>query len=251
MTFRLEICCFNIQSALVAQQAGAHRVELCADPANGGTTPSMGVIKTARSRIHIPLYPIIRPRGGDFLFSQDEIDIMKQDVLTCKQLGCDGVVVGLLGKEGTVDKKILSMIVQTAYPMGVTFHRAFDWSSNPFEALEDIIECGCERILTSGQQPVAMQGSGLINALVRQANNRIIIMAGSGLNSSNIAALANTTGCEEFHASARMKWISAMQFHNEAMHDDQSTVQADPAEITAMLDILKNKFSSKDSSTDT
>ena len=208
----LEICCFNLQSVLIAQQAGAHRVELCADAGVGGTTQSFGVIKTAREKLQIKLYPIIRPRGGDFLFSNEEFEIMLNDVALCKQIGCDGIVIGMLNEDGSIDKKRCAKLVQLAYPLGVTFHRAFDWCANPFEALEDIIEIGCERILTSGQQPTAIEGAELIAQLIQQADNRIIIMPGSGVRAANIIELAQKTKAEEFHTSARTHSQSNMQF---------------------------------------
>jgi copper homeostasis protein len=241
MSFKLEICSFNIQSALIAQQAGAHRVELCADPAGGGTTPGLGLIKTAREKLHIGLYPIIRPRGGDFLFSDEEFEIMIRDVAICKQLGCDGVVIGVLNADGTIDKKRSEKLVVLAYPLGVTFHRAFDWCINPFEAMEDIIGIGCERILTSGQKPTAMEGAPLINELVRQAEGRIIIMPGSGVRANNIKELREKTTAEEFHTSARIPAKSNMQFINENMNEDLSSVIANENEITAILRLVAEK----------
>ena len=235
MNFKLEICSFNLTSAMVAQLAGAHRVELCASPDEGGTTPSPGLIANAREQLHIELYPIIRPRGGDFLFSDEEFRIMLKDVAYCKQIGCDGVVIGMLCTDGTVDRARCGKLVQLAYPMGVTFHRAFDWAVNPFEAMEDIIAIGCERILTSGQRPTAMEGAALINELIRQADHRIIIMPGSGVRSSNMPALMKDTGACEFHTSARSRIASAMQYVNTSMGEDQSVVRADRQEIEKIL----------------
>ena len=144
MNFKLEIIGFNIESSLLAQAAGAHRIELCDGPGEGGTTASYGFIKAARKALTIELYPIIRPRGGDFLYSDAEFDIMKTDVQLCKETGCDGVVIGMLNTDGSIDKKRCRQLVELAYPLGVTFHRAFDRCANPFEALEDIIGIGCE-----------------------------------------------------------------------------------------------------------
>jgi copper homeostasis protein len=235
----LEICCYNLPSAIIAQEAGAQRVELCADPSDGGTTPSYSLIKAARKKLNIALYPIIRARGGDFLFSDEEFEVMLHDVSICKNLGCDGVVIGILLPDGSIDKKKCSRLVKAAYPMGVTFHRAFDWAVNPFEALEDIIEIGCERILTSGQQPTAIQGAGLIFDLVRQAEDRIIIMPGSGIRTSNIADIAKATHAVEFHSSARTKTKTEMQYLNTAMQEEQFTVLADRTEIEGMLEALR------------
>ena len=137
MKFTLEVIGFTIEGCMIAQDAGADRIELCDNPGDGGTTASYGFIKAAREALHIQLYPIIRPRGGDFLFSEEEFEIMKTDVQLCKELSCDGVVIGMLNKDGSIDKKRCSHLVSLAYPLGVSFHRAFDRCSNPFEALED------------------------------------------------------------------------------------------------------------------
>jgi copper homeostasis protein len=239
----LEICCFNLQSAIIAQRAGAQRVELCADAAVGGTTQSLGVIKIAREKLQIQLYPIIRPRGGDFLFNEEELEIMMNDVLLCKQIGCDGLVIGMLNEDGTIDKKSCGQLVQLAYPLGVTFHRAFDRATDPLQALEDIIEIGCERILTSGQQPTAMEGAELIAQLIQQADDRIIIMPGSGIRSANIIELAQKTKAEEFHSSARTHLNSNMHYINANMKDDLSVVIADENEIKNMVELLKQNSS--------
>ncbi len=238
MLFKLEICSFDLMSALLAQEAGAHRIELCAGPAEGGTTPGPGTIRAARERLHIDLYPIIRPRGGDFLYSDEEYDTMLKEVAYCKQIGCNGVVIGLLNADGTVDKKRASRLVELAYPLGVTFHRAFDWAANPFEALEDIIGIGCERILTSGQRPTAMDGVALINELVRQADDRIIIMPGSGVRSDNVLSLAEKTDANEVHTSARTRVHSAMEFVNDTMKEDQSAVRVDGEEVEKIIQVL-------------
>jgi copper homeostasis protein len=245
VTHRLEICSYNLQSALIAQEAGAYRVELCADPADGGTTPSAGLIRTARERLQIQLYPIIRPRGGDFLYTDDEYDITVKDIALCKEIGCDGVVIGLLKTDGSVDKKRTAKLAELAYPMGVTFHRAFDRAANPFEALEDIIAAGCERILTSGQRPTAEEGAGLIGELIRQADERIVIMPGSGVRGSNILQLAKLTEAVEFHTSARLLVESGMQFINGSMDEVLTMIVADRRDIDLMLEHLKTLERSK------
>jgi len=202
---KLEIIGFTIEGCLIAQNAGAHRIELCDCPADGGTTASYGFIKKAREKLQIELFPIIRPRGGDFFYSDNEFEIMKSDVKLCKDLGCDGIVIGMLTKDNQVDKKGNALLVDLAYPLGVTFHRAFDRTADAFEALEDIIEIGCERILTSGQKTNAFDGIELIKQLVAKADDRIIIMPGSGVRSDNISAIAASTGAVEFHSSARVQ----------------------------------------------
>jgi copper homeostasis protein len=237
----LEICCYNLDSALIAADAGADRVELCADPAAGGTTPGIGLIKTVRKKTQTELYPIIRMRGGDFLFSEEEFDVMLHEVEACKSAGCDGVVIGMLLPDGRVDKINSARLVEKAYPMGVCFHRAFDWTRNPFEALEDILEIGCERILTSGQQPTAILGAGLIKDLLIQAEGRIQIMPGSGIRAANIIDLKNETGASQFHSSARTLKKSSMEYIQPFMNEDQSTVMADRHEIEQMLFQLKKE----------
>jgi copper homeostasis protein len=236
---KLEICCYNLDSALTAADAGADRVELCADPAAGGTTPGIGLVRTVRKKIDLELYPIIRVRGGDFLFSDEEFNIMLHDVDACKSAGCDGVVFGMLLTDGRVDKSRVSKLIEKAYPMGVCFHRAFDWTRNPFEALEDIIDMGCERILTSGQQPTAILGAHLIRDLILQADGRIQIMPGSGVRASNITDLKNETGATQFHSSARIFKKSSMVYVQPFMTEDLSTVMADRQEIEQMVLKLK------------
>lgn len=243
----LEICCFNIQSALIAQAAGAQRVEFCASPSEGGTTQSHGAIRSARENLHIQLYPIIRPRGGDFLFSALEFEIMMRDVTLCKQIGCDGVVIGMLHGDGTIDKKRSTRLIELAYPMGVTFHRAFDWSKDPHQALEDIIEIGCERILSSGQKQSALEGAGLLGELVQQAADRIIIMPGSGIRAKNILEIKEKTGAVEFHSSARIRVQSSMLFTNPDISDEDSFVCADENEIGQMNGLLLMTEEVKDS----
>ena len=238
MNFKLEVIAFNIESCELAQQSGAHRIELCDNPGEGGTTPSIGMIKAARKKVDIELFPIIRPRGGDFLYTNDEFEIMKEDILQCKKIGCDGVVIGLLNADGNVDKTRTSQLVNLAYPMSVTFHRAFDRAVDPFKAMEDIIECGCERILTSGQQPTALEGIELISTLIKKAEERIIIMPGSGLRSDNIISIAQQSGAIEFHSSARTTMDSKMNFNNPTMKEQLKTVVLDAMEVSKMANLL-------------
>ena len=234
----LEIIGFNIESCLIAQSSGADRIELCDGPAEGGTTPSYGFIKAAREKLTINLFPIIRPRGGDFFYSDEEFEIMKTDVKLCKQLGCDGVVTGMLHADGTVDKKRNAVLVELAYPLGVTFHRAFDRTADAFKAMEDIIDIGCERILTSGQRPNALDGADLIAQLVKQADERIVIMPGSGVRSDNIIELAKKTGATEFHTSARININSRMSYSNASMNEDLRSVSVDTDEVKKIIELL-------------
>src|SRR3954454_14466443 len=217
MSFILEIAVFNIESALLAAKARADRIELCENPSDGGTTPSYGTLKTIREKINIPVFPIVRARGGDFLYSNDEFEVMKKDISLIKDLGFEGVVIGLLKKDGTIDIQRTAKLVELAYPLEVTFHRASDRAAEPLQALEDVIKCGCQRILTSGQVPNAFDGKELIKQLIQQADDRIIIMPGSGIRSNNIQSLIEYTGPEELHSSARKIVPSQMQFLKEPM----------------------------------
>lgn len=215
----IEIATSDFATTKSAVEGGADRIELCANLAEGGTTPSYGTIKQCREAFAVSLYPIIRPRGGDFLYTKDEFEIMLQDVKLCKQLGCDGIVIGLLNIDGTIDTVRTAQLVEAAYPMEVTFHRAFDRCKVPFEALEQLIEIGCERILTSGQQPSVVDGVALVAELNKIAANRIIIMPGSGVRKENIKMLAEKTGCLEFHSSLRGKVKTKMEFMHHAFKD--------------------------------
>jgi copper homeostasis protein len=200
----LEVCAFNIQSCIAAEKAGAVRVELCVDPLQGGTTPSYGLIQQARERLSIKVYPIIRPREGDFFYDDAEFAIMKRDIDMCKEIGCDGISIGTLTEHGEVDVEKMKRIVEWAYPMKVTFHRVFDATNDIFKALEDLIGCGCERILTAGQKASAVEATDLLTKLVAAAGDRIIVMPGGGVRSSNIKQLL-ATNAKEFHTSGRMK----------------------------------------------
>lgn len=233
--YKLEVIAFTIESCLLIERAGAHRIELCDNPADGGTTPSYGFLKQAREKVSIDLYPMIRPRGGDFLYSKDEFEIMMKDVKLCKELGCEGVVFGLLNGDGTVDKARTAHLVELAYPMGVTFHRAFDRVRDGFEALETLVEIGCERILTSGLRPNVTDGADILAQLVKAADERIIIMPGSGVRSNHIVQLAKQTGAVEFHTSARTTVTSKMNYTNTAMKEELKAVIVDEDEIKKTL----------------
>ncbi|MEO6582866.1 MAG: copper homeostasis protein CutC [Ferruginibacter sp.] len=241
MPYQLEVIAFNIECCKKIEKAGAQRIELCANPLEGGTTPSYGFIKTARQKVSIQLFPIIRPRGGDFFYTADEFAIIKNDVIFCKEAGCDGVVIGILNADGSVDKKRCQVLVDMAYPMEVTFHRAFDRAADPFKALEDIIEVGCSRILTSGQQATAMQGITLLENLVKKADERIIIMLGSGVRSTNIIELAVQTGAVEFHTSARMLAPSKMDFVSGSIDATSKTIIVDENEVEKMVLLLQSR----------
>jgi copper homeostasis protein len=236
--YQLEVIAFNISSCNIAEAAGAHRIELCDNPSDGGTTPSAGMIRQARETTTLQLYPIIRPRGGDFLYSEDEFRIMMHDVKICRELGCDGVVIGLLNPDGSIDKERTARLAELAYPLGVTFHRAFDRVCDPQQSLEDVIACGCERILTSGLRPNVTEGADMLRQLVDQADERIIIMPGSGLRAANLLQIARHTGAREFHSSARIPYPSQMQYLNEAMNEQLSQTTLDEQEVRQMRQLL-------------
>jgi copper homeostasis protein len=209
---KIEVCANSLESALNAQKGGAHRVELCSNLYEGGTTPSMGELSFARELLNIQVNVLIRPRGGDFVYSENEIEIIKRDVLNCKNIGVDGVVIGFLNADGGIDKKLTQEITDLARPMSVTFHRAFDMCKNPEKSLLDLIEIGVDRILTSGAENKAIDGVELLRKLVDQAGENIIIMPGSGIRANNILEIIKQTGAKEFHVSERKSHESPMQF---------------------------------------
>jgi copper homeostasis protein len=210
----IEIVVYNIESALKAQEGGADRIELCENPGEGGTTPSYGTIEIVRQNLSIDVFVMIRPRGGDFHYSNYEFHAMKRDLSQCQKLSVDGVVFGILNADGTIDKKRCKELIDKARPLKVTCHRAFDMARDPFEALEDCIEVGFDRILTAGQQAQAVKGADLIGELIRKANGRIAIMPGSGVNEETIEEIIRKSNAKEIHFSAMASRNSAMVFRN-------------------------------------
>ncbi len=208
----VEVVVDSITSALNAQSAGADRVELCDNLFEGGTTPSAGCIEVLRKHLNIDLHVMIRPRGGDFLYSDVEYDIMKKDIDVAKKLGANAVVFGLLTREGNIDKNRTSELLALSYPMSVTFHRAFDSTVDPFKALEDLMSIGIPRLLTSGQEKSALEGAEMIKSLVKQSNENIIIMAGAGIKPNTIKQLVTITNCKEYHFSAKESHESPMMY---------------------------------------
>lgn len=199
----VEIVVYNIESAMNAQKGGADRIELCDNPAEGGTTPSFGVMEIVRQAVTMDVYAMIRPRGGDFVYSAYEYHAMKRDIEMCKRASMDGVVFGILKTDGTLDKDRCKKLIDAARPMKVTCHRAFDVTRDPFEALEDCIEVGFDHILSSGQAQTALEGLSLLKELVKAAGNRISIMPGSGIHEGNAKHIIETTGVKEIHFSAK------------------------------------------------
>lgn len=200
----IEICCGSIQSAANAKAGGAERIELCQGLVEGGTTPSPATIRYAVKELGLRVFVLVRPRGGDFCYNELEIKTMEEDVKFCKEVGTAGIVVGFLHPDGSIDTELTRRFVTLASPLPVTFHRAFDECTEPLKALEQIIDCGCARILTSGCQPTAMEGAKLLQQLVKQADGRITILAGSGITPENAAALKQQTGVPEIHGSCKM-----------------------------------------------
>jgi len=233
-----EVCAFNIQSSIIAEKVGAVRVELCDNPVEGGTTPSYGTIRKTREKISILLYPIIRPRSGNYFYDADEMSILEQDIKMCKELGCDGVSVGVQHIDGTIDIDNLKRAVEWAYPMKVTCNRAFDATPDPWRALEDIIDAGCERILTSGQQTGAPQAGAILGKLVQQAKGRIVIMPGAGIHAENIKQLMTETGATEFHGSARKIVPNPMSYANPNVTDAGNIYMTDEDELRKIIAIL-------------
>ena len=212
MKYLLEICVDSIESAINAQVAGADRIELCDNLLEGGTTPSYGTILSVKNNLDIAINVIIRPRGGDFLYSDDEFEIMRRDIEICGEAGVNGIVLGLLTAAGQIDTERTARLIEFASPMQVTFHRAFDMCRDPFRGLEDIIASGATCILTSGQKNKVNEGLSLVNELVEKAADRIIIMPGSGIDENNIKLVAQSTGAKEFHLTGRKIIESPMEY---------------------------------------
>lgn len=239
----IEIATTDFTTTKSAVEGGADRIELCAALTEGGTTSSFGTIKKCREQFTVQLFPIIRSRSGDFLYTDEEFAIMMDEVKLCKDMGCDGVVIGLLNKDGSIDLKRTSKLIELAYPLEVTFHRAFDRCKDPFEAMEQLIEIGCQRILTSGQEPTAPEGIDLLTQLIKLADERIIIMPGSGVRKENIKELAEKTGAKEFHSSLRGKQKSKMEFMHPAFANSAESYtnpSIDPAEVKALRKALQS-----------
>lgn len=237
----LEVAANSVASALAAQEGGASRIELCGALELGGLTPSYATIAIARERLSIPLYVLIRPRSGDFLYSDLECEAMQRDIETCVALGCDGVVLGALDAQGQVDRLRCRALIACAGRLGVTFHRAFDVTQNPSQALEAVIELGCERVLTSGARASALDGAAQIRALLAQAAGRVIVMPGAGLNPRNIARLARSTGARELHASAKRQLPSRMRHRRLDMEDMAAGEwRTDAAQVRAMVGVLES-----------
>ena len=243
----LEICCYSVESAIEAQNKGANRIELCDNYSEGGTTPSYGSIQLAVNKLNIPINVIIRPRGGDFLYSDVEYEIIKLDIAILKKMKINGIVIGFIKSNGDIDTERTREIVELAKPLEVTFHRAFDMCRNHFFALEQLTEIGVKRILTSGAKDRAIDGVDLITKLIKKADNKIIIMPGSGINANNLMEIMDKTKANEFHSSAKTFEESKMKFFNNnnismggvKSIDEFKKVKVDPLSIEQMIRILQ------------
>ena len=243
----IEVCANSVESALAAQQGGAQRVELCSNLIEGGTTPGFASIEIARKLLSIKLNVLIRPRGGDFLYNDLEFNIMKRDIEVCKNLGIDGVVIGILDEDGNIDKDRTSELIQVARPMSVTFHRAFDMANEPFVALSALIELGVDRLLTSGQRDKVTDNLSLIDKLVKKAGNRLSVMPAGGISSSNIKDIAMATNAREYHMTGKKDIPSRMKYKNPkvSMGDDHDIPEyaisvTDSEEIRRIVSLVSN-----------
>ena len=241
----LEVCVETVESAIAAERGGAHRIELCSALLEGGLTPSYGLILQTLKQLTIPVYVMIRPRGGDFLYSAMEFQIMQQDILQAKSLGAAGVVLGILTADGRIDVERTRHLVQLAGPMEVTFHRAFDRSADLSQSLEDVIATGADRILTSGGATVVTAGMEQAAAVFRQAAGRIAIMAGSGVNASNVRSIMLRTGILHYHASLRSPIASQMWFRKQNIRlgsgpeDEYTRSAVQQEDVRQLIDILR------------
>ncbi len=243
---KAEVVVYNIESAFKAQEGGADRIELCDNPADGGTTPSAGMIEVVRANVTMDIMVMLRPRGGDFSYSSYEYHAMKRDLYAMQKISVDGFVFGILNHDGTIDKKRCRELIEKSKPLKVTCHRAFDMTRDPFEALEDCIEVGFTRILTSGQKPNAHQGRDLIRQLVERADGRISIMAGSGVNESTVSEIVATTNVHEIHFSASSSRQSQMNFRNPSIaamgeqgEDEYAVRTVDPERVRKIIELAK------------
>jgi copper homeostasis protein len=242
----LEICVDSVESAVAAEAGGAQRVELCSGLIEGGLTPSVGLIRTVRSRIGIGVYVMIRPRGGDFLYSSEELAVMRDDILQVAQSGAEGVVLGVLTADGEVDVERTRALIQLARPMEVTFHRAIDMTRDLARSLESVIATGADRVLTSGGEPSAMQGSRRIRELVHRAQGRIKLMVGGGVRAEKVEQLVPATGAVEFHASLRSTQPSPVQYKVTNVHlgdasvDDYARSVVSSADVRMLREAMNN-----------
>ncbi|MEO8295461.1 MAG: copper homeostasis protein CutC [Gemmatimonadota bacterium] len=242
----VEACVDSVESGMAAEAGGARRLELCASLVEGGTSPSAGMIAQCRARVAIPIYVMIRPRGGDFLYSELELEVMERDIHGAKLLGADGVVFGLLLQDGRVDIERTMRLIQAARPLDVTFHRAIDVCRDPIEALDALMTIGVDRVLTSGQAASALAGSRTIALMVEHARGRLIVLPGGGVNERNAARVVERTGTGEIHVRGAARYASAMTYRSQKvsfrgtpLESDFVLEQTDAAHIRSIVDALK------------
>ena len=213
-----EVCVDSVESAVAAERGGADRIELCSDLIEGGLTPSYGMLRTVRAAVNIELMAMVRPRGGDFCYSDAEFLVMQEDLAAAKDAGADGVVFGLLSPDGTVDTARTKHLLELARPLPVTFHRAFDMTRDPFAALEQLAALRVDRLLTSGQEPTVLEGVDLIAELVRRAGRRLIVMPGGGITDRNVSRIVSATGVTEVHFGCAVPAEGRMVFRNPRVY---------------------------------
>ena len=235
----IEIVVYNFESAWNAQLGGADRIELCDNPGEGGTTPSIGMIELIRNKINLDLFVMIRPRGGDFLYSDEEFEIMKRDIMAAKRVGADGIVFGILTKSGRIDTDRCKELIQLAKPMSTTCHRAFDMTRDMSLTLEECISCGFDRILTSGGKAKAIDGVERLKSIIEQSKGRIEIMPGSGINALNISELMSSIQFNQVHLSAMMTKPSEMEFKNTDLGGIGSSDGMEYSRRTVDFEVIK------------
>lgn len=233
----IEVCCDGWEEAKAADEAQVDRIELCCGIGAGGLTPSRGLIELVHEKLEVDCHVLIRPRSGDFLYATEEIEIMKREVLFCKETGVEGVVLGFLTADGAIDISLTQEFVDLARPMKVCFHRAFDMSIDPLKALEELKQIGVDYILTSGQAATAPQGVDLLRELVQQQGDHLKIMPGAGVRAHNLESLMRQTGASSFHMSARIHKDSPMKYRKSSVsmgaqsHDVEYQIQSHDVEV--------------------
>ncbi len=246
MAYQLEICANSVASAIAAQKGGANRIELCDNLYEGGTTPSYGQIEWCVKNLDIEVWPLIRPRGGNFIYTKEEVDVILKDIRSCKRIGCTGIVTGILNQNNDIDIDACRKFMEHAYPLPIAFHRAFDLTKDLFKSLEEIIDLGFVRILTSGGHSDALSGKDKIALLVKQSDGRIAVMPGAGVNSANILEIATATGAKSFHTTAKED-ITSLHFDQNnsiSMGTSSTTTQLYQTSISEvkLLKVLLNKL---------
>lgn len=243
--FNLEVCVDTVESAIAAEKGGATRLELCGNLIIGGTTPSMSLLEIVKEYVKIPVYVIIRPRFGDFCYSDLEFEEMKRQVILVKDHRADGIVIGILKPDGSLDKERLKILVDLAEGMPITLHRAFDVCRDPFEAMDEAVKLGISTILTSGQKQTALEGADLLSELIKRANGKIDIMPGGGISSHTVAEIAQKTYAKSYHVSGKIKKDSPMVYRKEgvsmglAILSEYDLFEADEIEIRKIKELIE------------